>query len=242
VSPFIASGLAFMNSVQAIIGDVMAANFADAITELINIPANLADAFLNGGQVLDLTPLLTSLNVLPISPAEGVAVNELKIAMGGILSPGGSLFNALGIGIDILDTEAEIPGVGAGWAGSMMGLGGVIAKALGWSGTGNPLNPDIPVPGGAAASAPAAAGATDSDAGDADPVSGADSDDAAPSLAATTSAPAAPGKGSTRASKPANPAASSDNSGSAASSDAPGKSGKAGSKRARAGHSSDNAA
>jgi hypothetical protein len=247
VSPFIASGLAFMNSVQAIIGDVMASNFADAITELINVPANVVDAFLNGGQTLDLGPLLTSLGVLPISPTAGIDITDLNIEMGGVLSAGGSIFNALGLTIAIEGTDLPaLPGTGAGWAGSLIGLGGVIAKALGWSGTGNPLNPNIPVPGGAAASGSAAAvAAPDADAADsveASAPAGDKADDAGPSLAATTSAPAAPGKGLSRAPKRANSAASSDNSGSAASSDAPAKSGKAGSKRARAGHSSDNAA
>ncbi len=99
----------------------------------------MVGAFLNGGQVLDLTWLAPVLGFPPL-------VTKFGLAMGGLLSPGGSLFNALDVAVTIEGDTLEIPGVGAGPIGSLMGFDWAIASAIGWKRDGNPLKPGIPVP------------------------------------------------------------------------------------------------
>lgn len=150
LAPVIALGDSLTAITSALFGDN--ANLQTAITELINIPANVIGAFLNGDRVLDLTPVLKMLNVLP-SEVTGFGIN-----LGGLLTKGGSLFNGLNIKLQADDQSVTYHGVPTGTIGSLLSLGGIVAEALGWSGTGNPLNPSIPVPGsGAAVASPAAA-------------------------------------------------------------------------------------
>lgn len=129
--------LALAASTQLIIDDLTdgTPDPEAALNTLINTPAEMADAFLNGGQTLDLTPALSALGpVLGLELPEGTTIG---VTLGGLLSPGGSLFNALEIGIPGL----EIEGNGPGAIGSLIDLSHVIAKAIGWDGTGNPLDP-----------------------------------------------------------------------------------------------------
>ena len=221
VGPFVAPVLAFSTSMKAVVNSFLGGDFGDALIELINTPANLVDAFLNGGPALDLGPLLTAIGVLPISPTPGVSLTDVEVAMGGLLSKGGSLFNALGLGVTIGDTTIPIPGAGPGAIGSLIGLGGAFAQAIGWSGTGNPLNPTIPVPGPAAAAAAAASVAAEA-ADDADVAGADDSAGVAPDRNA--------GKGTSKAPRGKSSASSSDNSGGASAGHAA-KTGKSGAKR-----------
>jgi len=215
VGPFVAPVLAFSESMHAVVTNFLNGDFGDALTELINVPANLVDAFLNGGPALDLGPLLTTLGILPISPTTGVSVTDLEIVMGGLLSKGGSLFNSMGIGITIGPSEIPVPGAPVGAIGSLIGLGGAFAQALGWNGTGNPLNPSIPVPGASRVAAAAVAAAAD----EADA-----SDDAA--------APARnSGKGTGKSPRKTSASSASDNAGGASASHGAAKTGKAGAKR-----------
>lgn len=222
VGPFVAPVLAFSTSMKAVVNSFLDGEFGDALIELINTPANLVDAFLNGGPALDLGPLLTALGVLPISPMEGVSLTDVEVAMGGLLSKGGSLFNALGLGVTIGDTTIPIPGAGPGAIGSLIGLGGAFAQAIGWSGTGNPLNPTIPVPGPAAAASAAASVAAEADA-DADLAGAADD-------SASTAPDRNSGKGTGKSPRGKSSASSSDNAGGASAGHAA-KTGKAGAKR-----------
>lgn len=210
VGPFIAPIIAFGNSLQKIWTAVIGGQFVDAINEAINIPANLVDAFLNGGQTLSLTPVLDALGILPLTvpgaPLKAV-VSGLGITLGGLLSPGGSLFNSLDLSVAIgpgTPDPTHIPGVPTGFIGSLIGLGQTIAKAIGWSGTGNPLHPGIPVPpaGAVAASSVAAPEAEAPDAG----APAGDTDAAAPTV---SSGPAASGKASSGKPSKKSPAASS---------------------------------
>lgn len=222
VGPFVAPVLAFSSSMKAVVNSFLGGDFGDALIELINTPANLVDAFLNGGPALDLGPLLTALGVLPISPVEGIALTDVEIAMGGVLSKGGSLFNSLGLAVTFGETPLpHIPGAGPGAIGSLIGLGGAFAQAIGWSGTGNPLNPSIPVPGPGAAAAAAASVAAEAD-DDADLAGADDSAGVAPDRNA--------GKGTSKAPRGKSSASSSDSSGGASAGHAA-KTGKAGAKR-----------
>ncbi len=112
-----------------------------AINELLNIPANTTNAFLNGGQVLDLTNIVSSL--LPKQ------ITKIGIALGGLLSPGGSAFNALDLVTKPFapaPPTVAIPGVPAGILTSSILLGRQIGEAI-------DVGPFVP----SAAAAPAAA-------------------------------------------------------------------------------------
>ncbi|BBZ63863.1 outer membrane porin GjpA [Mycolicibacterium monacense] len=149
VGPVIGPVLALASSIEAIVGNLTSEepDVGAAFNTLINIPAAMADAFLNGGQVLNLTPLVSALDLdLP----EGT---EIGIAFGGLLSPGGSIFNALDIELDfalapppVPPFHISIPGQGPGAIGSLINLSQAIARALGWDGTGNPLHEEEDTP------------------------------------------------------------------------------------------------
>ena len=130
VGPVVGPAIALSATAQAIIGNLTGDNPdpETAFSDLIDIPAGMADAFLNGGQSLDLTPVLAALGpVLGVELPEGT---KIGVAMGGLLSPGGSAFNALDITIEALGFPLTIAGQGPGAIGSLIGLSKVIAAAI----------------------------------------------------------------------------------------------------------------
>ncbi|MEN4400506.1 outer membrane porin GjpA [Mycolicibacterium senegalense] len=133
VGPVVGPALVVGYGIQAIAENLTseAPDPEAALNTLLNMPAAMSDAFLNGGQKLDFTPLLTALDVA--MPAN----TTIGITFGGVLSPGGSLFKSLNMGLG----GFKIAGTGVGTIGSLMGMSKVIAKAIGWDGTGNPLDP-----------------------------------------------------------------------------------------------------
>lgn len=148
VGPVISPILALAASVNAIVANLTSdtPDLQAAVNSLINTPAKMVDAFLNGGQHLDLTPVLNALG-LDLDPGPGTDVQKVGITFGGLLSPGGSIFNALSFDILIASSlNVNIPGNPTGFIGSLIGLTKTIAKALGWDGTGNPLAPPLEEP------------------------------------------------------------------------------------------------
>ncbi|ORB51299.1 hypothetical protein BST42_17955 [Mycolicibacterium rhodesiae] len=110
---------------------------AAALGTLTNIPAAMTDAFLNGGQHVDLTALAKA-----FGPAIGVTFPdgvEVGVALGGLLSPGGSIFNALDFAYDnnLLGVfHIHVPlatGTGVGPIGAFMDFTRAIAKSIGWT-------------------------------------------------------------------------------------------------------------
>lgn len=144
VGPVVAPLLALSSSVQAIVGNLTSADpdLEAAFDTLINIPARMANAFLNGGETLDLTPVLNALGVdLKLNPVLPPA--KVGLTFGGLLSPGGSFFNA----VDIATGPIKFAGQGPGTIGSLINLSHAIARAIGWDGSGNPLEvEDAPTP------------------------------------------------------------------------------------------------
>ncbi len=140
VGPVIGPVLALAATSQALIDNLTGEtpDFEAALNTLINSPAEVADAFLNGGQTLDITPLVSLLgsDLLP----EGTTVG---LTFGGLLSPGGSIFNALDLSIPFGGVNLTLAGQGPGAIGSLIDLSKVIAKAIGWDGSGNPLDPPL---------------------------------------------------------------------------------------------------
>jgi hypothetical protein len=109
---------------------------AGAMATLAGIPAAMTDAFLNGGQHVDLTALAKAFGpAIGVSFPDGV---EIGIALGGLLSPGGSIFNALDFAYDndllgVLHIHVPLAtGTPVGPIGAMMEFARTIAKAIGW--------------------------------------------------------------------------------------------------------------
>lgn len=157
LGPVISPLVALDNSIQTVIGDLTgsAANPEAALQALLDTPANVLGGFLNGATLnLDsLIPLIEQANLVPLPP--GASLDSLSFAFGGLLSPGetsglgvtgagigGSIFNSVGLdlsGVPIFGT-IDAPGQGIGPLGAFVEMEQVIATALGWSGTGNPLD------------------------------------------------------------------------------------------------------
>lgn len=156
VGPLISPAVAALNSIQE--GD------------LLNLPANVVDGFLNGA-TLDLGGLLPAINGAGFLP-EGTTFDKLGIAFGGLLSPGetastpdggyppaggvgGSIFSSIDLQITSNATGRPIvlpaPGKPLGPIAAWTNLSQMVAVALGWDGTGNPLE-DLTEPAPAPAS------------------------------------------------------------------------------------------
>ena len=110
---------------------------ASAAGALATLPAAMTDAFLNGGQHVDLTALAKTFGpVIGVSFPDGVQVG---VALGGLLSPGGSIFNALDFAYDnnllgVLHIHVPLAtGTPVGPIGAFMEFTRTIAKAIGWT-------------------------------------------------------------------------------------------------------------
>lgn len=152
LGPSVAPLVALANSVEAI-GANLGGEDPDAMAvlqELINIPANMFNGWLNGATLnLDfLIPVVSEAGLLP----EGADITSLSFAFGGLLTPGvvgadptdfgtfgdaipggGSILNSLGLTLSITDPlELELPFLahGVGLAGALIGLEQVLAEVL----------------------------------------------------------------------------------------------------------------
>jgi hypothetical protein len=110
-----------------------------AINELINIPANMTNAFLNGGGYLDLTAIAEQF--LPVPPG---SISYIGVNLGGLLNVvpvNGSLVDpedppteySGGTGYDgVAAKVGPLPfqGLPIGWVGSVIGLGQFVAEQM----------------------------------------------------------------------------------------------------------------
>lgn len=132
LSPTLQYGADITGIVDALSG----ADLTTAFQELVDMPANILGASLNGFGPVDLPSLLA-----PSVP--GLDATITSVNMGGLLSPGGSLFNALGLSADatVGGTASSdfIAGEPVGAIGSLVALEQAIAVSLGWDGVGNPI-------------------------------------------------------------------------------------------------------
>ena len=139
IGPVVAPVLSVVNSLGAILDSLGASDFEGAINELINIPANAVNAFLNGGPFLDLAPVLSLVGVtLPDS------ISSLGFNMGGLLSTGISpaeptapaplaevMFDGLGFTADLgLGAPITNPGLSVGPISALIGLNQKVAEAI----------------------------------------------------------------------------------------------------------------
>jgi hypothetical protein len=126
IGPVVAPVLAVVNGISNAVALLQESNFQDALIELINIPANTVGAILNGGQTLDLTPVLGLLGIT--LPDE---VKSLGLKMGGVLSPGGVAFDGLAAEASIPNLlDVVVPGLPVGPIGALAGLTNYVAKSI----------------------------------------------------------------------------------------------------------------
>jgi hypothetical protein len=121
-------------------------DFTTAFEDLVNAPANITGAFLNGFGDIPLSTLLADLGITGVTLPPGLSAD---IDLGGLLSPGGSLLNGIGFSdsftvatlpiLGNVTASIDVPGTAVGPIASMIGLDQAIAEAIGWSGVGNPL-------------------------------------------------------------------------------------------------------
>lgn len=125
------------------IGDALGGSTPDLTTafqDLVNMPADITNAFLNGYGDVDLTSLLQDVGLTSI-PFLGSSADiaDLTVDLGGLLSGAGSLFDSVGISLDTELGDIDLSGVAVGPIASMVEFDQAIAEALGWSGAGDPL-------------------------------------------------------------------------------------------------------
>jgi hypothetical protein len=140
-------------SFTAIAGYFEAGDVTGAINELINIPANVTNAVLNGGGVLDLTGVVNAIQPLPKE------VKSIGLNLGGLISPpvpqdgsllpngtaptqfnGGVLFDSLAVEIDYKVSNlpppngtvvnVKDPGIPVSWVGAVVGLGQYLSDEM----------------------------------------------------------------------------------------------------------------
>jgi hypothetical protein len=150
LGPVASPVVALVNSATAIAHSLLAGNLAGAVQSLINIPAKMVGAVLNGAtaNLNGLVPVLNKLGLL-----KDTTMHTLSLAFGGLFSTGvtgqaqtgigGSIFNALGMNVTTgmmgFPLTIDIQGRALGPIAALVSFGQIMAKALGWSGTGNPL-------------------------------------------------------------------------------------------------------
>lgn len=145
VGPLVGPAVILGTNLQSIIDDLSAGTPNSALTTLLSTPAQMVDAFLNGGVHVDITALADAFGpTIGVSFPDGV---KLGIAFGGLFSPGGSIFNALDmdfhqdvLGLPIIRINLA-NGQGPGFIGSLIEMNKAIARAIGWGGSGSPLTP-----------------------------------------------------------------------------------------------------
>jgi hypothetical protein len=159
LGPFISPWVAGLNSAEAIVGALQSGDTTAALQDLLDAPANFVGSFFNGATLnLDaLVPLLSKLNLLPA----GTELTGLSYAFGGLFSPGsvsvgpyeffnssgtaighsipavgGSIFNSVGLNVDLNGTAIDIPGEPVGpisaWEGFSQTIGDLLGD--GWDG------------------------------------------------------------------------------------------------------------
>ncbi len=113
-------------------------DYTTAFDDLLNMPANLTNAFLNGYGDVNLDTVLTDLGIAP-PDTDAVFTADL----GGLLSPAGSLIDGLGVSdtIDggLVDATLNVPTTAVGPLASLFEQDQAIAESIGWDGVGQPL-------------------------------------------------------------------------------------------------------
>ena len=181
LGPLISPEVALLNSVESIVTAFQADDSTTALQDLAALPANVFGSFFDGA-TLNLDSLVPAVNDSGFLPA-GDSVSALSFAFGGLLSPGavsdtfkaatgsihaagGSIFNSLGIDLNVLlgttPISLDLAANPVGPLGAVEGFDELVGLLLGdnWNGkgatAGNPLSgltfPTLPDTDAAAAS------------------------------------------------------------------------------------------
>ena len=97
VGPVIGPALVLIANAQTIVESLKGDDAQSALATLLDIPAEMTNAFLNGGQSLNVTSLINTLGIEFVNPT------QLDLEFGGVFSQGTSMFNALAI-----DTKMQV--------------------------------------------------------------------------------------------------------------------------------------
>jgi PE family len=154
VGPVVSPGVALFNEAGTIVSDLTGGNVAAAVTQLLDTPATVANAFFNGA-TLNLDPFAPLVQNVFFSSNEGgtgEVATGLSFAFGGLFSPGqvvtgaggpmyygvgGSALNSLGMDLAFFPPDADagatiaIPAIPVGPIGATEGLVDIIGQALG---------------------------------------------------------------------------------------------------------------
>ncbi|CAM2852731.1 PE family protein [Mycobacterium intermedium] len=152
VGPVISPAVALWNSAGSVFADITGGNATGALGHLINIPANVVDAFFNGA-TLNIDALAPVFNPFVVEGSGGAEqLTGLSVAFGGLFSPGqvvdgasgdmyygvgGSALNALGMHLsffppdDFAGGSIAIPAIPVGPIGATAGLLSILGQALG---------------------------------------------------------------------------------------------------------------
>jgi hypothetical protein len=114
-------------------------NYTTAFDDLLNMPANLTNAFLNGYGDVTLDTVLTDLGIA--APPTDVT---LTADLGGLLSPAGSLIDGIGFSdtigaCNVVCATLDVPTTAVGPLASLFEQDQAIAESIGWDGVGQPL-------------------------------------------------------------------------------------------------------
>lgn len=144
LSPILSPVAALINSATAIVDAIKASDFIGAINELVNIPANLVNGFLNGA-LLNLTPILNL-----IAEPGSLPIEEVGLRLGGLIAgptpingslvpnapigpptkfSGGTAFDAAYLVVTD-PTDYVQPGLPIGPIGSLIGMGQYLSDQL----------------------------------------------------------------------------------------------------------------
>ena len=158
VGPVISPGVALLNSALAVGAALQASDPTAALSDLLNVPANVVGSFFNGADLnLDaLVPLIAQAGILPA----GTTINALDVAFGGLLSvgsvsqgtytqngtitpittPGGSILNSIGLNVSTRTRDhpltLNIPSHAVGPLGALESISQTVGVLLGdhWDG------------------------------------------------------------------------------------------------------------
>jgi hypothetical protein len=133
--------LQFTDDITGISAALDGANpdYPTAFDDLVNMPANLTNAFLNGYGDVNLDTVLTDLGIAP--PATSAVFTA---DLGGLLSPAGSLIDGIGFSdtignCSVVCATLDVPTTAVGPLASLFEQDQAIAESIGWDGVGQPL-------------------------------------------------------------------------------------------------------
>jgi hypothetical protein len=164
LGPFISPEVALFNSVESIVTAFQADDSTTALQDLAALPANVLGSFFNGA-TLNLDSLVPLVNDSGFLPA-GDSVSALSFAFGGLLSggsvadswtastgtidaAGGSIFNSLGIDLNVLlgttPITLDLAANPVGPNGAAEGFDQIVGLLLGdgWSGKNATAGPPL---------------------------------------------------------------------------------------------------